>query len=170
MIASLLALCLIANVAAQQEAQDPPAAEPTTRPAWREAKPSPDLSPQQVVEVVIEALAANGEDDAGIRKTFEFASPGNRQQTGPIERFIPLVKQPPYDVMLGSAQREMGPFREIEGVAEQAVRVVGKHGRTRVFIFRVSRQAGGEYDGCWMTDGVVPVELAPPAPRRGGPV
>ena len=169
MLASLITASLLTNGLAAFQDAPPPAAttQPASRPAWREATPLPDLSPADVVTIVLDALADNGDDDAGIRVTFEFASPGNREATGPIERFIPLVKQQPYDVLIDSADRELGPFREVDGVAEQAVRVVADDGRVQVFVFRLSKQVGGEYDGCWMTDGVVPVELAPPPEQRG---
>ncbi|HSY80300.1 MAG TPA: hypothetical protein VK807_00975, partial [Gemmatimonadaceae bacterium] len=51
--------------------------------------PTPSLSPNQVVEIVLTALQHNDnpQPDAGIATTFEFASPANRLETGPLQRF-----------------------------------------------------------------------------------
>ena len=58
--------------------------------------PKPELTPEQVVEIQVEALRKNDvpTPDAGIATTFRFASPGNRKVTGPLERFAPIVKAP----------------------------------------------------------------------------
>ena len=53
-------------------------------------EPSAELAPEEVVAAQLHALRQNdpANRDAGIRIAFRFASPGNRQVTGPIERFI----------------------------------------------------------------------------------
>lgn len=52
--------------------------------------PSPDLSPDQVVRIQLDAMARNDEPapDSGIATAFKFASPENQAQTGPLDRFI----------------------------------------------------------------------------------
>ena len=72
--------------------------------------PRPELTPQDVVRLVIEALQHNSETpyDEGIRVTFNFASPTNRHATGPLQRFIEMVKSPQYRPMLGHHRAEYG--------------------------------------------------------------
>jgi hypothetical protein len=127
--------------------------------------PDPKYSAAQVVGIVLYALQHNDQPapDHGIAITFAFASPANRESTGPLDRFTLLVKNPDYRAMLGyrSAHRDR---MDIVGVhARQRVTVTGASGETRVFIFMLSKQQGGQYNGCWMTDGVVR-EHAPTLP------
>lgn len=61
-----------------------------------ELAPDPALDPADAVRIQVQALAENGADDAGIALTFRFASPDNRRQTGPLERFVAMVKGPVY--------------------------------------------------------------------------
>ena len=59
-------------------------------------QPEVGLEPQDVVRIVINALANNDKPfaDAGIATTFAFASPANKVNTGPLERFTRMVKSP----------------------------------------------------------------------------
>ncbi|MSV29914.1 MAG: hypothetical protein EXQ52_14390 [Bryobacterales bacterium] len=58
--------------------------------------PGPALTPAEVVRTQITALRNNDKPrkDAGIATAFRFASPGNRAATGPLDRFILMVKGP----------------------------------------------------------------------------
>ena len=130
-------------------------------------EPSPDLSPEAVVRIQVEALQANDEphDDAGIATAFRFASPGNRAATGPLARFSAMVHGPAYRDLLGSERATYGPMVFEGDEAAQAVTLVHADGRRALYVFALSRQRGGPYDGCWMTDAVVPRE-APESPLR----
>ena len=48
--------------------------------------PSPELSPTDVVEIVLGSMANNDspKPDAGLQQAFEFASPSNKRSTGPF--------------------------------------------------------------------------------------
>lgn len=119
--------------------------------------PSPDLLPEEVVRIQVEALQHNDEPtpDAGVEAAFRFASPDNRAATGPVERFARMVKGPVYGDMIGFEQAEFG-LVEVEGDrAVQRVTLAHADGRRVTYAFVLSRQRGGPYDGCWMTDGVV---------------
>ena len=127
------------------------AAAPTTRPA-----PASDLTPEQVVRTVMDALQDNDADDTGIAITFDFASPQNKEATGPLERFAEMVKGPVYAPMLNFKSAEYGEIKVVDDeVAEQAVRLVAANGETAVYVFRLSKQPDGEFKDCWMTDGVM---------------
>jgi hypothetical protein len=96
-------------------------------------QPEVGLEPQDVVTIVINALANNDKPfvDAGIATTFAFASPSNKVNTGPLDKFTQMVKNDVYGIMV--------------------------NGIEIVFAFRLSKQIDGEFDGMWMTDAVWPV-------------
>ncbi len=119
--------------------------------------PSPDLSPEAVVKLQVEALQANGEDNAGIATAFRFASPGNRAATGPLARFTQMVRSG-YADMLGFERAVYGRMVFEGNEAAQRVTLIQADGRRSAYVLALSKQTGGAYDGCWMTDAVVPVE------------
>lgn len=119
--------------------------------------PRPELTPQDVVRLIIEALQHNSETpyDEGIRVTFNFASPANRRATGPLQRFIKMVKSPKYRLMLGHHRAEYGDL-EIQGKsARQRVTLYDKAGLPTVYVFLLSYQTDTPHAGCWMTDAVL---------------
>jgi hypothetical protein len=117
-------------------------------------QPNPELSPDQVVRIQVEALQNNDSEDRGIEITFRFASPANKQFTGPIGRFKRMVKNPAYRPMLNHKAAEYDPI-EISGeTATQRVTIIDTNGNATVFRFALSKQSGAPCDGCWMTDSV----------------
>jgi len=158
---------LVTVLAGPASAQAPLPAQPT---AARQApdvtwdpqdttlpRPDPALSPGQVIDVVLAALQHNDSPtkDHGIAVTFEFASPANRDATGPLERFVALVKNPSYRAMLNHRRAERGELRVLGDQARQRVTLVDASGDRVTYLFMLSRQADGPYKDCWMTDGVV---------------
>jgi hypothetical protein len=121
------------------------------------ARPSPVLTPGQVVDIVLTALQHNDvpAKDRGIAVTFEFASPANRDATGPFPRFAALVKNPSYRAILNHRRSERGDLRVVGDQARQRVTIVDANGDRITYLFMLSRQSDGPYKGCWMTDGVV---------------
>ena len=119
-------------------------------------KPDASLTPGQVARIQMEALGRNDTPypDRGIEITWNFASPGNRKVTGPLERFKRMVHNPQYEPMVNhrSAQYEN---LWIEGAkAELDVILLSKDNRFVGYKFMLSRQQGDPCDGCWMTEGV----------------
>ena len=130
--------------------------------------PSPDLTPEEVVRLQLEALQTNDDpyDDAGIATVFRFASPGNRAATGPLDRFTRMVHGPTYRDMLGFETALYGAMRIESDRAVQSVTLVHAGGRRVSYVFGLSRQTGGPCDGCWMTDAVVREPESPETPTR----
>jgi hypothetical protein len=123
--------------------------------------PDPDLSPLEVVRTQLDALRRNGElgNDEGIATAFRFASPANRAVTGPLDRFIGLLKNPLYRPMLDHASARFGPVQDDGEVARLQVVLFGRNGEVAAYDFTLSRD---EDTDCWLTDGVAlsPVEMA----------
>ena len=122
-------------------------------------QPSQQQQPQDVVRIVIEALARNDEpfEDAGIATTFAFASPANKVNTGPLPKFTRLVKNPVYGVMINHVEREFSEVVRMNNKAYQMVKIKAASGVEVIFAFRLSQQLDGDYAGMWMTDAVWPV-------------
>ncbi len=124
-------------------------------------QPSPNLSPTEVVKIQIEALGKNDMPhlNRGIEIAFRFASPENKIATGPLERFTQMVSSPVYRPLLNHRTAEYGPIEVTGDLAVQPVTLIAQDGGKVGYIFSLSKQAGGPYDGCWMTDGVSRFEL-----------
>jgi tetratricopeptide (TPR) repeat protein len=118
-------------------------------------KPSPELLPEDVVKIQLNALKHNDEKNHGIAIAYRFASPENRLHTGPLERFIRMLHNPLYAPMLNYDTEELGAMKKDEQRAEQKVMLIDKNGRAYTYLFLLSKQQEGDYQGCWMTDGVI---------------
>ena len=129
------------------------------KPAPPPPAPTPQLTPSQVVKVVMAALQANDATDSGIRVTFSFASPGNQQVTGPVDRFIPMVKGPAYAPMLNHKTATVREVTLKDDQAAELVTVIDAAGHAAYYVFQLSKQhEAGPLKDCWMTDGVIRVE------------
>jgi hypothetical protein len=113
-----------------------------------------------MVEIVLDALANNDTPyvDAGIETTFNFASPSNKAQTGPLERFAVMVKGPVYGVMVDHKSHELVETVVNNSRAYQMVRLITASGAAVHFAFRLGLQPDGEFEGMWMTEAVWPLE------------
>lgn len=160
------------------------------RPAWRLAlllvlsgpaaagplddtlRPSPDLDPGEVVRIQLEALRANDAEDRGIAVAFRFASPTNRDQTGPLARFAAMLKRGPYALMLNFSEAVYDTPRVRGDEARQRVVLIGALGDSvdsSGYEFHLSRQQAPPYEGCWMTDSVAVVALGGTIAQAGVP-
>ena len=115
--------------------------------------PRPGLSPGDVIRIQIEALRHNNDEDRGIEVAFRFASPANRETTGPLPRFIRMIRQGPYALMLDFREARYGTVEVREEVARQRVTLTGARSRVSYW-FYLSRQSKAPFAGCWMTDAV----------------
>jgi Domain of unknown function (DUF4864) len=122
--------------------------------------PKPELTPGQVVEIQVEALQYNDRPskDAGIATTFQFASPTNREATGPLERFTLIVKGPAYRPLIGHRIAGYSPTVERGSLAVRLVTIVAADGQAIDYLFQLSKDPKS---GCWFTDGVAPVPAKP---------
>ena len=143
LLAAILSLCS-AVVCAEQSS---PAAQQTV------VGPHPDFSPQQVVRIQLAALQNNDALDRGIEICFRFASPTNKRQTGPLPRFIRMIENGPYSLMLRYRDAVFEPMEVSGRLAKQTVTLFGE-GEAMTFTFHLGQQAGEACRDCWMTEAV----------------
>jgi hypothetical protein len=126
--------------------------------------PSPDLSPEEVVRVQVEALGSNDtpEEGAGIRAAFNFASPSNRRATGPLDRFRTLFDTPMYGPMVNHSAAEFSDVQQEDDVARVGVILMTGNGERVGYLFQLTLQERAPYEDCWMTDAVIPIDVEDP--------
>ena len=115
--------------------------------------PRPELTPEEVIRIQLEALRHNDERDRGIAVAFRFASPANRAHTGPLPRFIRMIEQGPYALMLTFRDASFGAVELSGASARQRVTLTGTHSLVSYW-FYLSRQSQEPCVDCWMTDAV----------------
>ena len=123
------------------------------------AYPEPELKPNDVVKLQLLAMQQNDDSDFGIEVTFRFASPSNKIQTGPLKRFIRLVRNPSYRPLLNHINATFLELNVEEDFAVQDVIITTSNGERIGYRFRLSIQKGALYPGCWMTDSVIPFKV-----------
>ena len=126
--------------------------------------PSVDLTPEEVIQIVVEALKTNDSatGDQGIATVWRFAAPGNKAVTGPLPRFTTMIKGG-FSEMLNHLTTDFGPIEIDDDVAAQPVVIITPVGDEVTYLFQLRRQAAGEYEGMWMTEAVFPI-----APKKPG--
>ena len=123
------------------------------------AYPEPELKPNDVVRLQLLAMQQNDDSDFGIEVTFRFASPANKKQTGPLKRFIRLVRNPSYRPLLNHINATFLELTVEEDFAVQDVIITTSNGKRIGYRFRLSIQKGPLYPDCWMTDSVIPFKV-----------
>lgn len=120
--------------------------------------PSPELSPGDVVASQLHALQNNDtpETDHGIEIAFNFASPANKENTGPLDRFVSMLHNPLYAGLLNCKDYFIKEHFMGERQAEFFVFVTNSSGIEIIYLFSLSKQKDGTCKNCWMTDGVRP--------------
>lgn len=118
-------------------------------------QPLADLTPGDVVKTVVNALrnCNSPSPNAGVFVAYRFASPANHASTGPYGRFLRAVKSGAFAPMLRVYPSELDSI-EINGKAEQILRVHLNRDHDVAFKFTLSRQRDGPYRDCWMVDSV----------------
>jgi hypothetical protein len=120
-------------------------------------KPSPQLSPLEVVKIQLDALQNNDlmPNDEGIRFAFRYTSPMNREALGSLEEFIELLKHQAYRQIIGFERAELDKMYVDGLIARQDVHLIRRDDMVSYF-FMLSRQQQEPFSDCWMTDAVLP--------------
>ena len=124
------------------------------------AGPAKDLSPPDVIRIQLAALAHNREfgKDRGIGVAWRFASPANKEVTGPEARFARMLKGG-YGAMLNHKRSSLGELQLTAVEAKQVVLVEAADGQIHAYLWMLGLQENGPHRGCWMTDAVIELEL-----------
>ena len=69
-----------------------------------------------------------------------------------------IVKSPVYSPMLKNRSSSIVGSQVQDDQAKIAVKILAADGRQVTYVFDLSRQTEGEFNNCWMTDAVVPLE------------
>lgn len=122
---------------------------------YRSLRPTCDRPPELVVAIQVNALRYNDPQvNEGINTTFQFASPENRAASGPLDNFVTLITTQ-YEPLLNAETVTYGPLSRQNGTASQRITVETSDGLRQSYTWRLERQSGGEYDGCWLTSSVL---------------
>ena len=134
-------------------------------------KPDPSIAPSEVVAIQLMGLKNNDlvETDFGIRQTWSFAHPKNREFTGPFPRFAQMLKGPGYSVLLNHKSHEIrkgagaskGKTGNNEIRRQFDVLMETAKGEILYFSWVVQKVATGQFKDCWMT-------ISVSAPRPAG--
>jgi hypothetical protein len=138
---------------------------PAPRPLPDQA-PAPELSPEDVARFQLAALSADAAVPERIAACYRFASPDNRDHTGPIDKFAKLFDLPSYRVMLSARRYLVGKAIRDKDEAYLLVTMVDDRGELAMFRFFLSKQNKAPYAGCWMTDSVIRLRTPEPEESR----
>ncbi|MHC3379027.1 DUF4864 domain-containing protein [Haloarcula sp. H-GB5] len=127
-----------------------------TQPRVLELRPNCERPPGLVVHIQVLALQNNDpKTNEGINTTWQFASPSNRDLTGPYSNFVRTI-QCGFEPLLNATGVRYGPLDRDGNTASQPVTVVNGNGTTTSYRWTVEKQTEAPYEGCWMTAGVAP--------------
>ena len=120
-------------------------------------KPHNKLKPFDVVKIQLSALKNNNKPykNAGIEQTWEFAHPSNKKFTGPVSRFIKLLNDEGYNVLLNHMEHKIV---EIFNSEKKFIYEITILDREKIF-FKYNWQIekflnGGSLNNYWLTTSV----------------
>lgn len=123
-------------------------------------RPTCARPPSVVVHIQVAALSNNDPaTNDGVRATWRFAAPSNRQYTGPYENFEDLITSF-FQPLLSAETVAYGPLTVADDTVERRV-TVGSDDTETAYRWQLEKVTQQPYEGCWMTTGVaeVPTEL-----------
>jgi hypothetical protein len=116
--------------------------------------PSPELSPQDVIGLIMESLRQNDKEDTGIETTFNFASPANKLAAGPLINYKHQVKNPLFQPILNFTSYKTSDLVSDGECAQQIIITRNEEGWDSGFLFTLTKQDAEPYTDCWMIDSV----------------
>lgn len=117
--------------------------------------PSPELEPREVVKIQVASLADCQVSPDALQQVYAFASPDNREVTGPLDRFAAMLLTPQYKPLVEQQQVIVGNQVVHGNLASVMVTAMDQQQGLRTFHFYLAKETGPLYAACWMTYGVV---------------
>jgi hypothetical protein len=117
-------------------------------------KPNNGIEPYQVVKIQLRSLMNNDEPerDNGIEQTWEFAHPNNQKYTGPLDKFIVMIKGQSYRMLLNHLDHEITEVELTNSIASYEVTVLDGSKTYYKFNWQVEKYTKeGPLKDCWLT-------------------
>ena len=126
-------------------------------------KPNVEIKPDQVVKIQLNSLMNNNQPniDDGIKQTWEFAHPSNKKYTGPLSKFVNLLKSESYNMLLNHLESEIIEVFKTNDKYGFEVIILGNDKNYYKFQWIVEKYYNdGALKDCWLTTSVSsPVSL-----------
>ena len=126
-------------------------------------KPNIEIEPDQVVQIQLNGLMNNDKpnQDYGIKQTWEFAHPSNKKYTGPLPRFINLLKSESYKMLINHLDSEIIEVFKSSNQYGFEITILGNDKKYYKFQWVVEKYYDeGPLKDCWLTTSVSnPVSL-----------
>ena len=126
-------------------------------------KPNNGIEPYQVVKIQLRSLMNNDDpkENYGIEQTWEFAHPNNQKYTGPLEKFIIMLKGESYKMLLNHIDHNIVEVKTTDSQAAYEVTILGEEKNYYKFRWMVEKyNSDGPLKDCWLTTAVSqPVSL-----------
>ena len=120
-------------------------------------KPNNSIKPYEVIKTQLSGLMNNDipNKDSGIKQTWEFAHPSNKKYTGPLPRFINLLKSESYKMLLKHLDNEIIEVFKSDNSHGFEVRILGEDKNYYKFQWVVEKYYDeGPLKDCWLTTSV----------------
>ena len=117
-------------------------------------KPNIEIEPDQVVKIQLNGLMNNDEPnlDYGIKQTWEFAHPLNKKYTGPLARFINLLKSESYKMLINHLDSEIIEVFKSSNQYGFEITILGNDKKYYKFQWVVEKYYDeGPLKNCWLT-------------------
>jgi hypothetical protein len=117
-------------------------------------KPNITIEPYQVLKIQLSSLQNNDDPykDSGITQTWEFAHPSNKKSTGPLSKFIKMLKGDSYKVLLDHKEHKIIEIQLSNSVASYEVTILDKYKSYHRFNWQVEKyNKDGVLKDCWLT-------------------
>ena len=126
-------------------------------------KPNNEIKPYQVVKIQLTGLMNNDipNKNSGIEQTWEFAHPSNKKYTGPLSKFVNLLKSENYNMLLNHLESEIIEVFKTNDKYGFEVIILGNDKNYYKFQWIVEKYYNdGPLKDCWLTTSVSsPVSL-----------
>ncbi len=120
-------------------------------------KPNITIQPDQVVKIQLNGLMKNDEPNLnnGIKQTWEFAHPSNKKYTGPLPKFISLLKSDSYKMLINHLESEIYQIFKSNNQYGFEVTILGNDKKYYKFQWVVEKYYDqGPLKDCWLTTSV----------------
>ncbi len=120
-------------------------------------KPNSGIEPYQVIKIQLRGLMKNNDPflDYGIKQTWEFAHPTNKKYTGPLTKFIKMIKGDGYKMLLNHIENEIVQIFKSNDKYGFEVTILGKDKNYYKFQWVVEKYyKEGPLQDCWLTTSV----------------